>query len=140
MSHLWPIVGVEAADEWLLPFLCFTWQSDADQAVEDYQSIDQVVAEAGGAVAAGKSDVPEYSKINFSLIKRRSPAEAGMTPESTETEYAEIKELKKIEEEADERQDGEDEEEMIGEDEEKKIEEKEGEDVALYSTVKDIMS
>ncbi|XP_074508737.1 uncharacterized protein LOC141778400 [Sebastes fasciatus] len=114
--------------------------SDADQAVEDYQSIDQVVAEAGGAVAAGKSDVPEYSKINFSLIKRRSPAEAGMTPESTETEYAEIKELKKIEEEADERQDGEDEEEMIGEDEEKKIEEKEGEDVALYSTVKDIMS
>ncbi|XP_049439905.1 sialic acid-binding Ig-like lectin 6 [Epinephelus fuscoguttatus] len=115
---------------------------DAGQAVEDYQAIDQVANEARGAVATGKSEV-EYSKIDFSLIKRKDAEEAGETQGTTETEYAEIKELKKIKEESEEDQDEEGEEEMTGEDEEKKHsepEEKEGEgegeDVALYSSVK----
>ncbi|XP_049902725.1 sialic acid-binding Ig-like lectin 5 [Epinephelus moara] len=117
---------------------------DAGQAVEDYQSIDQVADEARGAVVVGKSEV-EYSKIDFSLIKRKDPEEAGETQGTTETEYAEIKELKKIKEESEEDQDEEGEEEMTGEDEEKKHcepEEKEGEgegegeDVALYSSVR----
>ncbi|XP_035528151.1 sialic acid-binding Ig-like lectin 11, partial [Morone saxatilis] len=111
---------------------------DAGQAVEDEQAIDQEAAEAGGAVAAGKSDV-EYSNLDFSLIKRPNPAEAGTTQGTPETEYAEIKKEK-----AKEREDGEgrEEEEMIGEDEETKYcvpDEEEGEDGALYSTVKDVM-
>lgn len=136
-------VDVVTADEWLLPFLCFTWQINAALAMEDYQAFDQVAAaEAGGAMGAGKSDV-NYSKIDFSLIKRKSPAEEGMTQGTPETEYAEIKELNKMKEEAEESQDGEGEEEMIREDEKTNHcvqEEKEGEEVALYSNVKDIMS
>ncbi|XP_042345091.1 sialic acid-binding Ig-like lectin 16 [Plectropomus leopardus] len=115
---------------------------DASQAVEDYQAIDQVAAEAAVAVALGKSD-GDYSKIDFSLLKRRDPEETRTTQESTETEYAEIKELKNINEEAEESQDGEGEEEMTGEDEDTKhcvSEEKEGEDMALYSNVKIKMS
>lgn len=89
-------------------------------------------------MAAGKSDV-EYSNVDFSKIKRKSQAEAETTEGTTETEYAEIKKG-----EAGERHDGEgkEEEEMTGEDEDKKhcvADEKEGEDVALYSNVKDIM-
>ncbi|XP_051261432.1 tyrosine-protein kinase-like otk isoform X2 [Dicentrarchus labrax] len=111
---------------------------DAGQAVEDEQAIDQEASDAGGAVAAGKSDV-EYSNLDFSLINRPNPAEAGTKQGTPETEYAEIKKDK-----AKEREDGEkrEEEEMIGEDEETKYcvpEEEEGEDGALYSTVKDVM-
>lgn len=98
-----------------------------------------MAAEAGGAVAADKSDV-EYSKIDFSKIKRKTPTEAWMAQGTTETEYAEIKESKKMKEEAEETQE---EEEMIREGEETKHcvpEDKEGEEVALYSNVKDIMS
>lgn len=87
-------------------------------------------------MAEGKSDV-EYSSLDFSLIKTKSQAEAGTAQAATETEYAEIKKEK-----AEERQDGQGKEEMVGEDEEAKPclpEEKEGEDVALYSNVKDIM-
>ncbi|XP_078108456.1 myelin-associated glycoprotein-like isoform X2 [Sander vitreus] len=115
---------------------------DVGQAVEDYQAIDQVAAEAGGAVVADKSDV-EYSKIDFSQIKIKTPAEAQMAQGTTETEYADIKESKKMKEEAEETKEEEGEEEMIREDEETKQcvpEDKEGEDVALYSNVKDIMS
>ena len=89
-------------------------------------------------MVAGKSDV-EYSDLDFSLSQRPSPAEAGMTQGTPETEYAEIKKEK-----VKERQDGqgEEEEKMIGEDEETKCcvpDEEEGEDVALYATVKDVM-
>ncbi|KAE8289102.1 hypothetical protein D5F01_LYC12982 [Larimichthys crocea] len=62
---------------------------DADHVVEGNQAIDQEAAEAGGAVAAGKSDV-EYSNLDFSLIKDRQDA-TRETPGTTETEYAEIK-------------------------------------------------
>ena len=63
-------------------------------------------------MVAGKSDV-EYSDLDFSLSQRPSPAEAGMTQGTPETEYAEIKKEK-----VKERQDGqgEEEEKMIGED------------------------
>ncbi|XP_076593841.1 uncharacterized protein LOC143324917 [Chaetodon auriga] len=105
---------------------------DAGQAVEDDQAFVQETPEAGGdAAAVGKSDV-EYSDLDFSLIKAPSPAEAG----TTETEYAEIKKEK-----AGERQDGEGsgEEEVVmgvhGETKENGPEE----EVALYSTVEDIM-
>ncbi|XP_070767894.1 hemicentin-1-like [Enoplosus armatus] len=111
---------------------------DAGQAAEEYQAIDQEAAERGGGVAVGKSDV-EYSNLDFSLIKRKSAAEAGTTQGTTETDYAEIKKEK-----AEARQDGEgkEEEEMLGEDEETKHcvpDEREGEDVALYSNVEDVM-
>ncbi|XP_038566724.1 basement membrane-specific heparan sulfate proteoglycan core protein-like isoform X4 [Micropterus salmoides] len=113
--------------------------TDAGHAVEDYQAIYQEAAEVeGGAVAAEKSDT-DYSNINFSLIKRKIAAKAGTTRGTTETEYAEIKKEK-----TEARQDGEDkeEEDMIGEDKERKHcvpDEQEGEDVALYSSVKDII-
>ncbi|XP_027142736.1 CD166 antigen-like isoform X1 [Larimichthys crocea] len=102
---------------------------DADHVVEGNQAIDQEAAEAGGAVAAGKSDV-EYSNLDFSLIKDRQDA-TRETPGTTETEYAEIKKAMTG-------QDG----EGIEEDEETGhcapvVEEEE--DVALYSTVKDVM-
>ncbi|XP_070690840.1 myelin-associated glycoprotein isoform X2 [Pempheris klunzingeri] len=106
---------------------------------EDDQAIDREAAEGGGAVAAGRSDV-EYSKLDFSLIKSKSQAEAGTPQETTETEYAEIKREK-----AEESPDGEgkeEEEEKVGEGEETTpciAEEKEGEDVGLYSNVKEVM-
>ncbi|XP_039662219.1 basement membrane-specific heparan sulfate proteoglycan core protein-like isoform X2 [Perca fluviatilis] len=115
---------------------------DGGEAVEDYQAIDQVATEAGGAVVADKSDV-EYSKIDFSQIKRKTPTEAGTAQGTTETEYAEIKESKKMKEEAEETQEEEGREEMIREGEETKhcvSEDKECEVMVLYSNVQDIMS
>ncbi|XP_051812363.1 hemicentin-1-like [Acanthochromis polyacanthus] len=105
---------------------------NAGQAVEEDQIQDQETLE--GAEAAGKSDV-DYSNIDFSLLQRKNPAEAG----TTETEYAEIKK-----EAAKEGADGEgkEEEALLGEDEETKHcvpEEKDSEDVAVYSTVQDIL-
>lgn len=81
----------------------------------------------------------EYSHLDFSLIKRQTPAEAGTTQGKAETEYAEIKREK-----VKAKQDGEDkvEEEMIGKDEEPEHgvrDEEESEDAAVYSTVKDVM-
>ncbi|XP_041797526.1 hemicentin-1-like [Chelmon rostratus] len=112
---------------------------DAGQEVEDDQAFLQEAAEAGEAVSVGKPDV-EYSNLDFSLIKTQSPAEAGMTQETTETEYAEIKKEKA---EAEQGGEGRAEEEVMEGDEEKKQsgpDQEEGEeDVALYSTVKDIM-
>ncbi|XP_035528153.1 immunoglobulin superfamily member 10-like [Morone saxatilis] len=90
----------------------------------------------------------EYATIDFSVLKRRSPREAANTQETTE--YAEIKKAVKEEreeegrggeEEGNEVLDGK-EEAMIEEDEEIKQhvpEEDEGEDAAVYSSVKDIM-
>lgn len=67
----------------------------------------------------------EYASIDFSLLKRKVPVEAANRQETTETEYAEIKkELK--------------DEDSKGEDEETKspVQEEEGEDMALYSNLK----
>ncbi|XP_030248814.1 sialic acid-binding Ig-like lectin 10 [Sparus aurata] len=109
--------------------------------------------EKGEAVAAenaapdlnvGPKDV-EYASIDFSVLKRKSPRK---THETTETEYAEI--MKKAKEEKEdnggeegEALEGKEEEEVIGEDGETKHsvpEEEEGEEVAVYSNVKDIMA
>lgn len=87
------------------------------------------VAEEG---AAGKSDV-EYSHINVSLLKRNNATKVGNNQETAETEYAEVKK-KKVHVELDE-------ESKVEENEDTNHiqEEKEGEEEALYSSVKDIM-
>ncbi|XP_030248821.1 sialic acid-binding Ig-like lectin 5 [Sparus aurata] len=107
-------------------------------AAEVDHAIDQETAEAGQAGAVGKSDV-EYSHLDFSQIKRQTPAEAGATQGKAETEYAEIKREKvKARQDAE----GKVEEEMTGKDEEAEHgvrDEEESEDVAVYSTVKDVM-
>lgn len=115
---------------------------DAGEAVEDDGTHDQEAAE-GLAEAAGQSvpdgDVEpkevEYSDIDFFLLKGKSPTEAEDTQETTETEYTEIK-----------REDGEmleGKEEVVMMREEIKqcvpAEQEEGEDVALYSNVNEIM-
>uniref|UniRef100_UPI0037E993DB sialic acid-binding Ig-like lectin 11 n=1 Tax=Semicossyphus pulcher TaxID=241346 RepID=UPI0037E993DB len=127
---------------------------DADHVVEDDQTYDQEVAEGGEAVAAekaalnlngGPKDV-EYASIDFSKLKRKSTGGAAKKRD-TETEYAEIK--KKVKEQREGNGEEEDEvledkeEVMIGEDEEAKHcvpEEEEGEDMAVYSNVKEIMN
>uniref|UniRef100_A0A671Y5M8 Sialic acid-binding Ig-like lectin 5 n=1 Tax=Sparus aurata TaxID=8175 RepID=A0A671Y5M8_SPAAU len=128
---------------------------DAGQAVEDDQTYYQEGTEEGEAVAAenaapdlngGPKDV-EYASIDFSVLKRKSPRKAAKMHETTETEYAEIMKKAKEEKEDNGGEEGEvlegkEEEEMIGEDGETKHgvpEEEEGEDVAVYSSVKDIM-
>ncbi|KAM8735395.1 sialic acid-binding Ig-like lectin 10 isoform 2-T3 [Acanthopagrus schlegelii] len=128
---------------------------DAGQVAEDDQTYYQEGTEEGEAVAAdnaaldlngGPKDV-EYASIDFSALKRKSPRKAAKTHESTETEYAEI--MKKAKEEREDNGgeegevlEGKEEAEMIQEDEETKHsvpEEEEGEDMAVYSNVKDIM-
>nr|XP_033496833.1 carcinoembryonic antigen-related cell adhesion molecule 1-like [Epinephelus lanceolatus] len=128
---------------------------EAGQTVEDDQTYYQEAAEEGGAVAAekamsdlngGPKDV-EYASIDFSVMKRRSPREAAKKQETTETEYAEVKKTvkKKMEEngkEEGEVLEGKEEQAMIEEDEETKQyvpEEEEGEEMAVYSSVKDVM-
>ncbi|XP_049439898.1 sialic acid-binding Ig-like lectin 10 isoform X3 [Epinephelus fuscoguttatus] len=128
---------------------------DAGQTVEDDQTYYQEAAEEGGAVAAekatsdlngGPKDV-EYASIDFSVMKRRSPREAAKKQETTETEYAEIKKTVKKETEENGKEEGEvlegkEEQAMIEEDEETKQyvpEEEEGEEMAVYSSVKDVM-
>ncbi|XP_051261426.1 sialic acid-binding Ig-like lectin 10 isoform X2 [Dicentrarchus labrax] len=122
---------------------------DVGQAVEDDQTYYQEAAEDGEGVGEPK-DV-QYATIDFSVLKRRSPREAANAQETTETEYAEIKKAVKEERKEEERGgeeeenevlDGKEEDVMIGEDEETKQhapEEDEGEDTAVYSSVKDIM-
>uniref|UniRef100_A0A8C4DEF2 Ig-like domain-containing protein n=1 Tax=Dicentrarchus labrax TaxID=13489 RepID=A0A8C4DEF2_DICLA len=129
--------------------LCCTCQIDVGQAVEDDQTYYQEAAEDGEGVGEPK-DV-QYATIDFSVLKRRSPREAANAQETTETEYAEIKKAVKEERKEEERGgeeeenevlDGKEEDVMIGEDEETKQhapEEDEGEDTAVYSSVKDIM-
>ncbi|XP_040899682.1 sialic acid-binding Ig-like lectin 11 [Toxotes jaculatrix] len=120
------------------------------QVVEDDQTQDAEAPE-DGTVAAEKTapeldselkDV-EYASIDFSLLKRKSPRVAA---EKQETEYAEIKKEVKEENEDDGGQKGEvlesKEEAIIEEDEETQrcvTEEEEGEDMAVYSNVRDIM-
>lgn len=101
------------------------------EAREDAEVEDQETTEGAEAGVAEKSDV-EYSNINFYLMKRKSPAKAGASRGTTETEYAEIKKG-----EARGRAHGEG-----SEDREIKhcdAEEEEGEDAALYSSVSDIL-
>ena len=118
-------------------FLRCIWQISGPAAEVDH-AIDQETAEAGQAGAVGKSDV-EYSHLDFSQIKRQTPAEAGATQGKAETEYAEIKREKvKARQDAE----GKAEEEMTGNDEEVEHgvrDEEESEDVPVYSTVKDVM-
>ncbi|XP_031169757.1 sialic acid-binding Ig-like lectin 5 isoform X1 [Sander lucioperca] len=131
----------------------------ADQAVEDDQTYYQEASEGEEEAVAeeqadqatpdlngGPQDV-EYASIDFSLLKTKNPRTAAKNQETTETEYAEIKkEVKEeIEDNGGEEGDvleGKDEEAMIGDDEEIEqfvAKEEEGEDMAVYSNVKDIM-
>ncbi|XP_037642100.1 myelin-associated glycoprotein-like isoform X1 [Sebastes umbrosus] len=125
------------------------------------QSVGNDGTHEGGAEAAGQSvpdgDVEprevEYSDIDFSLLKRKSPTGAEDTLETPETEYAEIQKKETKERQDNGEEDGEmlegneeeEEEEkvMIEEDKESKqcmsAEEEGGEDVAVYSNVKEIM-
>ncbi|XP_074508736.1 sialic acid-binding Ig-like lectin 8 isoform X2 [Sebastes fasciatus] len=121
------------------------------------QSVGNDGTHEGGAEAAGQSvpdgDVEprevEYSDIDFSLLKRKSPTGAEDTLETPETEYAEIQTKETKERQDNGEEDGEmlegneEEEVMIEEDKESKqcmsAEEEGGEDVAVYSNVKEIM-
>ncbi|XP_049902713.1 myelin-associated glycoprotein-like [Epinephelus moara] len=128
---------------------------DAGQAVEDDQTYYQEAAEEGGAVAAekatsdlngGPKDV-EYASIDFSVMKRRSPREAAKKQETMETEYAEVKKAVKKKTEENGKEEGEvlegkEEQAMVEEDEESKqyvSEKEEGDEMAVYSSVKDVM-
>uniref|UniRef100_A0A665UVX4 Ig-like domain-containing protein n=1 Tax=Echeneis naucrates TaxID=173247 RepID=A0A665UVX4_ECHNA len=95
----------------------------------------------------GLKDV-EYASIDFSLLKRQKPSQAAVKQETTETEYAEIKKEQQEEKgdklrEEGKMMEGEEEEAMIEQAKDTKRcdpEEEEGEDTAVYSNVKDIMS
>ncbi|XP_023835977.1 sialic acid-binding Ig-like lectin 12 isoform X1 [Salvelinus sp. IW2-2015] len=142
---------------------CEDQQTDAGQAVGGKQTHLQVELrkgeENGGPQTSGttgKSTTGEepnevdYARINYSLLKKKTPEEAEKKTTSTETDYAEIKREKKKEEEEDsgegsgvmEEVEWEEGEEMIGKDEEKedgKPLRETDEDTALYSNVKAIM-
>ncbi|XP_075962735.1 myelin-associated glycoprotein-like isoform X2 [Anarhichas minor] len=126
---------------------------DAGQGVESDGTHGQQESEEGAQAAGQSAHVEprevEYSDINFSLVKRKSPTGAEDTQETADTEYAEIKN-KKTEERQDDGAEASDvlegseqEEVMIGEDKETKEcmpkEEEGGEDVAVYSNVNEIM-
>ncbi|KAF1388281.1 hypothetical protein PFLUV_G00088560 [Perca fluviatilis] len=89
----------------------------------------------------------EYSDIDFHLLNRKSPTGANDTQETTETEYAEIKnkEMERQDNggEGGEMLEGNEEEVMIGEDKETQecmsAEKQGGGDVMVYSNVKEIM-
>uniref|UniRef100_A0A665UWQ4 Ig-like domain-containing protein n=1 Tax=Echeneis naucrates TaxID=173247 RepID=A0A665UWQ4_ECHNA len=134
---------------------CCTWQIYAGQEVED----DQIQYEAGveGGIVAAEKTAPEldtglkdveYASIDFSLLKRQKPSQAAVKQETTETEYAEIKKEQQEEKgdklrEEGKMMEGEEEEAMIEQAKDTKRcdpEEEEGEDTAVYSNVKDIMS
>uniref|UniRef100_A0A3B4X7L2 Sialic acid-binding Ig-like lectin 10 n=1 Tax=Seriola lalandi dorsalis TaxID=1841481 RepID=A0A3B4X7L2_SERLL len=124
------------------------------QAVEDDQTHGRKGAEDAAVAAektapvldSGPKDV-EYASIDFSVLKRRSLRQAAKKQETAETEYAEIKKEVKEEREDDGGEEGEmlegkEERVMTEEDEETKCSvpgEEEGEDMAVYSNVKDIM-
>ncbi|XP_038832972.1 uncharacterized protein si:dkey-24p1.7 [Salvelinus namaycush] len=138
---------------------CEDQQTDAGQAVGSKQTHLQVALRKGeenGGGTTGKSTTGEepnevdYARINYSLLKKKTPEEAEKKTTSTETDYAEIKREKKKEEEEDsgegsgvmEEVEWEEGEEMIGKDEEKengKPLRETDEDTALYSNVKAIM-
>ncbi|XP_069393194.1 myelin-associated glycoprotein-like isoform X1 [Paralichthys olivaceus] len=121
------------------------------QAARDAQTHGQERAEAGSVAAEtrapdldGGPDDVDYASIDFSLLKRRSARDGAKKPETTETEYAEIK--KQVEEEREDggAEEGEVlEEARIGEEEETNHcvpEEEEGEDMAVYANIKDVMA
>ncbi|XP_074540299.1 hemicentin-1-like [Halichoeres trimaculatus] len=95
-------------------------------AVENGQAFDPEATAGTSDVAADKAD-GDYSNLDFSRIKGKTPAKT----ETTETEYAEIKK-EKLRQDAE----GKEEEEVMGKDEEKgECEGGEG----VYSTVDDLM-
>ncbi|XP_041649169.1 sialic acid-binding Ig-like lectin 10 isoform X2 [Cheilinus undulatus] len=121
---------------------------DANQEVEDDQTYEQEVTEAGGAVAeeeaalhldGGPNEV-EYASIDFSVLKRKAPKKK----ETTTTEYAEIK--RGINPQGNDNGGEEDgvleakEEEMVEEVEDYGPEEEEGEEMAVYSNMKDLIN
>ncbi|XP_029593412.1 sialic acid-binding Ig-like lectin 5 isoform X1 [Salmo trutta] len=129
---------------------CEDQQTDAGQAVGCEQTPLQVVPREGAEIrgpqtsgAAGKSATREepndvdYARINYSLLKKKTPEEAEKKTTTTESDYAKIKREKK---EGDE--DGEGSGVNMGKDEEKdngKPAAETYEDTELYSNVKAIM-
>ncbi|KAG7476216.1 sialic acid-binding Ig-like lectin 10 [Solea senegalensis] len=92
---------------------------------------------------SGEPTNVEYANIDFSLLKRKTARDAAKNQETTETEYSEIKQVTKHRED-----DGKEHELLEGKEavmeedgETKKIpDEGEGEDMAVYSAVKDTMA
>ncbi|XP_053182858.1 sialic acid-binding Ig-like lectin 5 [Scomber japonicus] len=125
-----------------------------DQAVQDNQTHYQEAPKDGAeGVERGAPDLNgaakdvEYASIDFCVLKRRSLRGAAKKPETTETEYAEVKREEKVEKqdndgEPDEMLECKEEEEAMAEEDEKikhcVANEEEEEDVALYSNMKDI--
>ncbi|XP_054483450.1 sialic acid-binding Ig-like lectin 10 [Anoplopoma fimbria] len=102
---------------------------DAGQGVDNDQGKSEEGATAAGQSASGGDVEPkelEYSTIDFSLMKRKSPVGAENTQETKDTVYAEIKHKAKEERQNDGAEEvamveGSDKEEvMVGEDEETK--------------------
>ncbi|XP_054477345.1 sialic acid-binding Ig-like lectin 10 [Anoplopoma fimbria] len=125
---------------------------DAGQGVDNDQGESEEGATAAGQSASGGDVEPkelEYSAIDFSLVKRKSPLGAENTQETKDTVYAKIKNKAKEERQNDGAEEvamvegSEEEEVMVGEDEETKQylpkDEEGGENVAVYSNVKEIM-
>lgn len=127
---------------------------DANPTNENDQTYFPEAAEEGGIAAVenilldpdgGPKDV-EYASIDFSLLKRKSPREAGKLDESTETEYAEIK--KKVKEKREENgsvegeiSKGKEKALTMGKEEETNVpEEENGKDAEVYSNLKNILS
>uniref|UniRef100_UPI0037E91A1E sialic acid-binding Ig-like lectin 5 isoform X2 n=1 Tax=Semicossyphus pulcher TaxID=241346 RepID=UPI0037E91A1E len=113
---------------------------DAGKALEKAEPHDQEGAE-GGAEATGESapngDV-EYSDIHFDLLKRNNPRED--IRETTETEYSEIKKNKTEDSQDNDGKDGGMLEGMVEEERKGCVpDQEEGEDMALYSNLKDLM-
>ncbi|XP_062255441.1 sialic acid-binding Ig-like lectin 10 [Platichthys flesus] len=134
------------------------------QAAKDAQTRGRKRAEAGSVAAGSRSPKldsgpkdGEYASIDFSLLKSKRPRDAAMKPETTETDYAEIK--KKVKEEREDggaeegevlEEAGREEEEadetnhFVPEEEEAEEtnhfvpEEEEAGDMAVYSNVKDL--
>lgn len=79
----------------------------------------------------------EYSDINFSALRPKNPEEAANTQDARDTEYAEIKREEVRQEDA------QGDSEMLEANEENefmtKKDNEEGEDVALYSSVEELM-
>ncbi|XP_058504770.1 sialic acid-binding Ig-like lectin 16 isoform X2 [Solea solea] len=94
---------------------------------------------------SGEPTDVEYANIDFSLLERKSPRDAAKNQETTETEYTEIKKVTThIEDGGKEHEPLEGKEAVMEEDAETKINpdegEGEGEDMAVYSAVKDTMA
>lgn len=90
----------------------------------------------------GPRDV-EYASIDFSVLKRRNRREEGKKPDTRETVYAEINQKVKNNTKDNKEENGPEESEM-SEDKEEAAKpsvpgEEQGEDVAMYSNVKDML-